>query len=122
MGGGALSLLVHRLFRVWHDGGQLSQRVHPSAAAGSKRRFTAFALSALQAFNPLVSQRAVVHLAVFAWEMPQLQRADFRSIFSGGIADGYRLPGVLAKIWEAITGAVPRILFGIGRADCRYVY
>src|SRR6185437_12068324 len=101
---------------------QLSQRVHSPAAAGPEHRVAAVALPALQVFHPLVFEYPAGDVAVAARQMPELRRADFAAIFSGGTADRRGVSGVLECVWTSIGGAGAGLLLVYRGADRGHIH
>jgi hypothetical protein len=103
--------LVTGLFCFWLHDWKFSERLHSSIAAGLERRVSAFALSALQIFHPVVFEHSAGDVAVAARQMPELRRADFGPVFSGGIIDRGDVSRLLEFIWAAIAGIGAGLLF-----------
>jgi hypothetical protein len=68
----AVPLLERCHFRFRNDRGEFPERVHPSDAPRAEHHFASVALSEVQVFNPVVSERAAVDVALSAGEVREL--------------------------------------------------
>ena len=68
----AVPLLERRHFRFRNDRRKFPERVHSSDAARAKHHFSSVALSEVQVFDPVVSERAAVDVGISAGEVREL--------------------------------------------------
>ena len=104
----------------WVNGGEFSERVHPSNAAGREHRVPAVTLSELQILDPLVFEYSAADVGLSARQVQELRRENFGALFFGGTADGTAVPGVLVELWAAIglaRAGVCDFFGGIGGGD-----
>ena len=103
----SIPFLVAGLLHVRLHGGQFSECLHSSNAAGPKHCVSRLALPSLSIRYSLVSQHPAAYLDLFAGQMRQLQSTHRDSLLLCGAAHRPAFPWPLGRLWPPIarTGA-----------------